>query len=283
MRVSQHPLQAPSTSLRGDEVPVSDCPPAESSLSGQIFDIKRFSTHDGPGIRTAVFFTRCPLRCAWCHNPEAYALCGIDDDEVAGKIRDVSVGELIKEVERDITYFDQSGGGVTVSGGEPLGQPDFIREFLTACRRRDLHATVDTSGSVPAEAIDMAADLADLILYDIKSIDSDTHREWTGCGNEVVLANLERLDARDVPIWIRLPMIPGVNDSESALGKTIAFLKNTRFRRVSILPYHDIGEGKYPKLGLDYRMTGLEPHPPERIEEIRSLFAAAGFDSHVGF
>ena len=255
---------------------------AQAEQTGQIFDIKRFATHDGPGIRSTVFFTRCPLRCAWCHNPEAFALCDSSHVDDVGKIRNVTTSSLIKEVERDIAYYDRSGGGVTLSGGEPLAQPEFIQSFLSVCRERDLHAVVDTCGSVVTSSIEMAAAHADLILYDLKSIDDSVHTDWTGVGNRLILNNLMRLNELDVDVWIRIPLIPGVNDDPASLEATIKFLRNTRFRRVSLLPYHRIGEGKYQNLGLEYRMAGIVPHPPEQLEQIRDLFASAGFDPHIG-
>jgi len=250
--------------------------------TGQIFDIKRFATHDGPGIRTTVFFTRCPLRCAWCHNPEAFAMCGSGHEDEGKKVRQVTVSELIREVERDIAYYDRSGGGVTVSGGEPLAQPEFVEAFLTQCRKRDLRTAVDTSGCVAPTSIEMAAKHADLILYDLKSMDNEVHIEWTGEGNKLILDNLLRLNDLDVEVWIRLPLIPGVNDAAGDVESTIEFLRGTRFRRVSLLPYHRIGEGKYRNLGLDYRMSGAVPQSPEVIERIRLQFASGGFDVHIG-
>lgn len=256
--------------------------PAQVEQTGQIFDIKRFATHDGPGIRSTVFFTRCPLRCAWCHNPEAFALCDSNHVEEQGKIRTVTTDSLIKEVERDIAYYDRSGGGVTLSGGEPLSQPEFVQSFLTVCRERDLHTVIDTCGSVVTPSIEMAAKHADLILYDLKAIDDTVHMDWTGVGNSLILTNLMKLNELDVNVWIRMPLIPGVNDDMASLEAAIQFLQNTRFRRVSLLPYHRIGEGKYQNLGLKYGMTGIQPHQPGQIEQMRDLFASAGFDPHIG-
>lgn len=250
--------------------------------AGQIFDLKRFATHDGPGIRTTVFFTRCPLRCAWCHNPEAFAMCGSGHEDEGGKVRRVTVPGLISEVERDIAYYDRSGGGVTVSGGEPLAQPEFIQAFLAECRKRDLRTAVDTSGCVEPASINMAAEHTDLILYDLKSIDNEVHTQWTGKDNKLILENLLRLNDLDVEVWIRLPLIPKINDTGGDVESTIAFLKGTRFRRVSLLPYHRIGEGKYRNLGLDYRMSGVVPQSPEEIERVRAQFAAGGFAVHIG-
>lgn len=254
-------------------------PPASAARLGRIFDIKRFSSHDGPGIRSTVFLTGCPLRCAWCHNPEAL-VC--HDDAATEQVRQVTVAGLVRELERDLTYFDASGGGVTISGGEPLVQAQFVLELLRVCRRRELHTALDTSGCVDAAVMAEAAGLTQLILYDLKAMDSTVHREWTGVGNQRILANLELLNQLRTEVWIRLPLIPGVNDDQQNLDAVIAVLAATRFRRVSLLPYHRIAEAKYQRLGLPNRMIGIEPPSPARLEEIRAYFAAAGFDPHVG-
>jgi len=193
------------------------------------------------------------------------------------------VDELVRELERDLPYFDRSGGGITLSGGDPLGaQAAFAEELLAACRKRELRTAVDTSGAVDPAAIEMAARLADLILYDLKLLDDDAHVEWTGSTNARVLENLSRLDSLETEVWIRIPIIPGVNDSPEQIAGFIAFLRATRFRRVSLLPYHRIGEAKYQRLGLPNRMAGAEPPSTEEIESIRQRFAHAGFDPHVG-
>jgi pyruvate formate lyase activating enzyme len=255
-------------------------PPPQAARTGRIFDVKRFSGHDGPGIRSTVFLTGCPLRCAWCHNPEAFS----NMEEMGGNIhvREVTVSALVRELERDVPYFDTSGGGVTISGGEPLVQSHFVFELLRACRRRELHTALDTCGLVEPALLTAAAALTDLILYDIKTMDAAAHREWTGADNSRILENLQLLNHLDVNVWIRLPLIPGVNDDPPNLDALIACLSATRFRRVSILPYHQIAGAKYQRLGLPNRMAAVEPPTPALIEEISARFAAAGFDPQVG-
>ena len=254
-------------------------PPA--GPTGRIFDVKRFAIHDGPGIRSTVFFTGCPLRCAWCHNPEAFAL-----EEAPGgagsQIREVGVDGLIRELERDLPYFDRSGGGITLSGGEPLRQPEFAEALLAACRKRELHTAVDTCGAVEPAAIEVAARLAKLILYDLKLLDDDAHVDWTGSGNARILENLSLLDSLPVEVWIRIPVVPGANDAPEQIAALVAFLRATRFRRVSLLPYHRIAAAKYQRLGLPNRMAGVEPPSAADLESIRTRFARAGFDIHVG-
>ena len=252
----------------------------QAARTGRIFDIKRFSAHDGPGIRSTVFLTGCPLRCAWCHNPEAFS--STDQTAVNGRVREVTVPALIRELERDVPYFDTSGGGVTISGGEPLSQSRFVLDLLRACRQRELHTALDTCGLVEPTLLTEAASLTNLVLYDLKAMDSAVHREWTGANNPQILANLHLLNRLGVEVWIRLPLIPGINDDARNLDAMIAFLAATRFRRVSILPYHRIADAKYQRLGLPNRMAGVEPPSAGRIEEIRARFATAGFDPHVG-
>jgi pyruvate formate lyase activating enzyme len=251
-------------------------------LPGLTFDIKRFAIHDGPGIRSTVFFTGCPLRCAWCHNPEAFALCEPGCGQADACLREWTVDELVRELERDIPYYDRSGGGVTLSGGEPLGQAEFVVELLKTCRRRELHTALDTSGCVAAEVLERAARNCDLVLYDLKAIDDEVHLEWTGVSNSLILENLELLDGLDVETWIRIPLVPGVNDDPTAIGEMIERLRGTRFRRVSVLPYHRIAEGKYRRLGLTDRMAGVEPPGEAEVAAVRDRFAGAGFDTRVG-
>ena len=246
--------------------------------TGRVFDIKRFSTHDGPGIRSTVFLTGCPLRCAWCHNPEALSCSPSGNPNT----RVLTVPDLIRELERDLPYYDSSGGGVTLSGGEPLVQSRFALDVLQTCRKRELHTALDTCGQVEPSLLLEAADMVDLILYDLKSMDSDSHHHCTGAANSRILENLQLLDQHGAKVWIRLPLIPGINDDARNLDSMIEFLATTRFRRISILPYHRIAEAKYQRLGIPNRMTGTEPPSHDRIEAVRSRFAHAGFDPHVG-
>jgi pyruvate formate lyase activating enzyme len=266
-------IHASRSESNGPGTPADHSP--QAARTGRVFDIKRFSSHDGPGIRTTVFLTGCPLRCAWCHNPEAFANTGIP-------ARDMTVNSLIAELERDIPYYDRSGGGVTVSGGEPLFQSHFVFELLHACRKRELHSALDTCGLVEPALLTEAVELADLILYDLKAMDTTVHRTWTGAGNSRILDNLELLDHLGADVWIRLPLVPGVNDDARNLDATIRFLSKTRFRRISILPYHKIAAAKYQRLGLPDRMAGVEPPLPHHVTEVRARFVAAGFDPHVG-
>jgi pyruvate formate lyase activating enzyme len=258
-------------------VPVASTSPA---ICGRVFDIKRFSSHDGPGIRTTVFLTGCPLRCAWCHNPEAF-ICQ-DHCPEGMTVREMTVPTLVRELERDLPYFDPSGGGVTISGGEPLFQSRFTRALLRACRDRELHTALDTTGCADPAVLLEAASLASLVLYDLKSMDPAVHAQWTGVDNRRILENLRLLDAASSQVWIRFPLVPGVNDSDENLEAMISFLSATRFRRVSILPFHRIAAAKYQRFNLPNRMGDTPEPDPAAVESVRARFAAAGFDPHIG-
>ncbi len=247
---------------------------------GRVFDIKRFSSHDGPGIRTTVFLTGCPLRCAWCHNPEAF-ICQ-DHTPEGMTVREMTVPTLVRELERDLPYFDPSGGGVTISGGEPLFQSRFTRALLLACRDRELHTALDTTGCADPAVLLEAASLASLVLYDLKSMDAAVHAQWTGVDNRRILENLRLLDATSSQVWIRFPLVPGVNDNDENLQAMISFLSATRFRRISILPFHRIAAAKYQRLNLPNRMGDTPEPSPAAVESVRARFATAGFDPHVG-
>lgn len=273
-------LLRPSQPLCRTPSPSSVAPAAAPLIVGRVFDVKRFSSHDGPGIRSTVFLTGCPLRCAWCHNPEAFA-CD-DHGATSPHTRELTVPSLIQELERDLPYFDASGGGVTISGGEPLFQHRFTRALLQACRERDLHTALDTTGCADPAVLLEAASLSSLVLYDLKSMDPSRHAQWTGIDNQRILSNLQLLHTTTTPVWIRFPLIPGVNDDEANLAAMIAFLQPTRFRRISILPYHRSATAKYQRLQLPDRMADTDEPSPEVIESVRQRFAAAGFEPHVG-
>jgi pyruvate formate lyase activating enzyme len=297
---------------------------------GVIFDIKRFAIHDGPGIRTTVFFKGCPLRCGWCHNPESQGaepelvvrpsrcqrcssclrVCperalsfsgeGISVDrsrctrcgtcaracpsqalEIVG--RAVTVGETVGEIVRDVPFYDESGGGATFSGGEPLWQPDFLAAVLRACHERGIHTAVDTCGFAPWETIARVREATDLFLYDLKLMDSGRHAELTGVPNALILENLERLSRLGQTLIVRVAVIPGINDSERelrALGEFVGSLRNPP--PIDLLPYHRIGVGKYTRLGRLYHLGEVTPPSEERMAQIVRLFRRYEFPVTVG-
>ena len=268
---------------------------------GYIFNIQRFSIHDGPGIRTTVFFKGCPLNCWWCHNPEGQSLqrellvfnnrcigcgtcasvcerkaitikegkavldrekcnlCGKCVDncstrglEFAGKL--VTDEWLLKELKKDIIFFDQSGGGVTISGGEPLMQFDFTLNLVKLLNKEGIHVTVDTSGYTEWDKLRELAPYVDLFLYDIKLIDDEKHKKYMGVSNEIILKNLEKLVDEKTKIAPRIPLIPGVNDDVEDIKQFAEFLANLGFNSVNVLPYHDFGREKYIRAGKDYKI-----------------------------
>jgi len=242
-------------------------------IKGTIFDIKRFAVHDGPGIRTTVFLKGCPLACSWCHNPESQSL-GVSVFEGRGGTVQVgrlaTVDEILCAIERDTVFFDESGGGVTFSGGEPLAQPEFLLALLERCGQLAIHRTVDTSGYAPREVLLAAAARAELFLYDIKLLDDDAHREHTGVGVGLILDNLRALCDTGVPIRLRFPVIPGITDTEAnveALGELVRSLP--RRLPVDCLPYHAAAMDKYPRFGMEKPLPKTPEPTAEGMDAIR--------------
>jgi len=286
-------------------------------MQGSIFDIQRYSSHDGPGIRSTVFFMGCPLRCRWCHNPESFSmapglyytpedcigcgLCAASCEKQAhrlapghqfdrslcigcGKCAEVcptgalkltgrphTVDEVWEILSRDIPFYASSGGGVTLSGGEVLLQPEFAKALLTRGKDAGLHTAVDTAGAVPWEAFETVLPLADLFLYDIKAVSPALHRRATGLENGRILENYQRLRATGVPIWVRVPIIPGYTDDEVELLRIAEFLKGQEPQRVELLRFHRMAESKYRALGLTYELADTAPPAMEDMERYRAL------------
>jgi pyruvate formate lyase activating enzyme len=388
-------------------------------VTGTTFDIKKFSIHDGPGIRTTVFFKGCPLRCVWCHNPEGQKTsaeimffpdrctsCGTcvsicpnqaaivkdvnhessgihpnqaiirkDGDyeitgagpgqsvvlkegrnrkggdgpgmntvpanqaitlkagspkmdgvhvgqamlledrgpegnrgyeihtlrkeciacgacveacprgarEVAGKV--VASDELIGEIMKDVVFYDSSGGGVTFSGGEPLLQPDFLLALLKECKEREIHTAVDTCGFAKWETLSAIIPYADLILYDLKCMDSDMHFELTGRGNEAILENLRRLSKAKCNVTVRFPLIPGINDNEeniTSMGEFLSSLRHGgRLPQVDILPYHKMGLDKYLRLGREYGLPYMTRPEDETVHSVWERLREFGLETRI--
>ena len=260
-------------------------------MKALISDIKRFAVHDGDGIRTTVFFKGCPLKCVWCHNPESISFapqtafyankcigCGEcqKEDFTTGKClgearvlygREMTVQELLPLLLEDRDFYENSGGGVTLSGGECLCQADFCGELLKRLKAEGIHTAVDTCGFVPRAAIDKVLPYTDIFLYDVKAIDEAVHIRCTGQSNERILENLRYIDAWGKAIEVRIPYVPGWNDDQ--MEKIEAFLKPLKkVKAVKVLPYHNYAGSKYAALDMENTL-------PERLPAEEELRQAA--------
>ncbi len=309
--------------------------------SGLVFDVRKYSIHDGPGIRTAIFLKGCPLRCAWCHNPEglspapellfrgercidcgscsracAQALAGLgrpglDPRQAAVSLprgaacadcpsfgacaeacpaealqlvgRRMEVEEVMAVLRADQPFYEESGGGATFTGGEPLSQGDFLLELLRACKAEGIHSALDSSGWASRELLLEAGLLADLVLFDLKIVDSERHRAATGVPSGPILENLAALAAAGGRIALRLPLIPGVNDAEADLEAAALYAVSIgTCTMVHILPYHDSGRGKYALRGEAYPMGAAKSAPPEAAARALRVFERAGLSAMIG-
>ncbi len=301
------------------------------TAQGYIFDIKKYAIHDGPNIRTTVFFKGCPLRCAWCHNPEgltpgtqqvwkssvclgcgqcieqcpAHALgaekngifrdkklctgCGLCVDtcpalahEAVG--RSVDVADVMAEIKKDIPFYDQSGGGVTFSGGDPLFQPEFLLNLLEACKAMDLHCAVDTCLYTQTRLLESIVKLTDLFLIDIKHMDSRIHENVTGKPNGLILDNIRFLASTATDIRFRIPLIDGVNADPENIDNTARFIAGVRAgSRVDLLPYHDMARTKYEKLGMaSQEKVTLRRPTDEQLKRCQALVENHGLCTTIG-
>lgn len=263
-------------------------------MQGLIYDIKRFAIHDGPGIRTTVFFKGCPLDCWWCHNPESRKQC-IEKTKKTNKLDDkeyieeditgykISPEALIDELKKDIDFMEESGGGVTFSGGEPLMQPDFLESLLILCRKEKIHTAIDTSGYADNNIFKKIAGKADLFLFDLKHPDEEKHLKYTAVSAEMIFSNLKYLHEMKIPVIIRIPIIPGINDGKD-IHDFIHLLKSKypAFKEIHLLPYHNIASHKYERFGLEDRMKESKKSSDREMVEIAKLFQKSGFETIVG-
>ncbi len=256
------------------------------NTKGRIFNIQRFSIHDGPGIRSIVFFKGCFLRCAWCCNPESQSYeiqTMVENGKEKTVGRDVTVEEILPELLADSTYYRRSGGGVTLSGGEMLGQPQFAKDLLNACKQHGLHTAVESTAFAPFETIEKVLPYIDLFMLDIKHMDSAKHKEYTGQPNELILQNAKKLAQSGVELIIRTPVVPGVNDSEKeirAISKFAASLPSVK--EYHLLPYHRLGQDKYAGLGRNYALKEILPPEQERMEYLLSVAQESGLKCQIG-
>jgi pyruvate formate lyase activating enzyme len=262
--------------------------------NGIIFDIKRFAVHDGPGIRTTVFFKGCPAHCWWCHNPESQSSeiqfvtksnkldhMIFESNETVG--RQISVDELFEEIKKDAVYYDESGGGVTFSGGEPLMQPEFLLSILKLCNDANIHTTLDTTGYCTPEIMQSVFKYVDLFLYDLKIIEDKLHQKYTGLSNSLILDNLKFLQSKKKNIIVRYPVIPAVTDTENNINKIIEFLNvNNSIHEINILPFHRIANHKYVRFQIENKMNKTKEPTKAKIKNIKNRFESAGFTVSVG-
>ncbi len=288
---------------------------------GTIFDIKKFAVHDGPGIRSTVFFKGCPLRCLWCQNPEGIlpspaimvfssrcirgcrdciAVCPhhalskgrrgilLDRSRCDGcgdcaracpsealllTGRSVTANDVLRELAKDKPFFQDSGGGVTISGGEPLQQPGFLRELLALCRGQKIHTAVDTSGHAPFAEFEKLFPLVDLFLYDLKALDEDRHKRLTGVSNRLILGNLRKLSRAGCALAVRVPLVPGFNDDPRDLEQMADFCASLPNRHpLHLLPYHRGYSGKARRLGLGDPLPKTLPPAPEAVRQAKEIF-----------
>lgn len=293
-----------------------------SEKTGLVFDIQRYSLHDGPGIRTVVFVKGCLARCLWCQNPESQSLqseiiyiekncircraciyacltgaisketlriakdictscekcadvCPANARRLVG--RRMTVSEVVAEVEKDRLFYRSSGGGVTISGGEPMMQHEFVARLLKKCRELSIHTAVETCGYADWNEMEKVLRHLDLVLYDIKHMDSDMHAKLTGVSNETILQNAVRIAKINVPMIIRVPIIPGSNDSEENIESTAKFVAALgRVDTIELLGYHRLGEPKYEWLEKEYSMKDVSPPTREHLERLARIAARYG-------
>jgi len=303
-----------------------------------IFNVMRYSVHDGPGIRTTVFFKGCPLSCKWCHNPESIeqkpqrvfnakkcikcghcgavrkkyftteGCCPLDSLEFHGGKEgfhiktpcssvvnsylldtssdncptgaretlgyEITLADLMKELNKDLLFYEQSNGGVTFSGGEPLYQAEFLLEALNACKEDYINTAIDTSGFCDAEAILKASEMVNYFLYDIKFIDSEKHEKYCGSSNEIVLKNLKSISQARAKILIRIPVIPAINDDLKEMKGIFEFIKGIKnIETVHLLPYHNIQTDKYNRIGKKYELPEISGDESPNMDEIKRLFS----------
>lgn len=249
--------------------------------TGRLFNIQKFSINDGPGIRTTVFFKGCPLQCRWCSNPESqnrYASIAdaMEDETYCG--RDYTVSEVMAEVLKDKPFYDQSGGGMTLSGGEVLQQAEFAEDLSDAAHEAGIHVAVETTGYAARERFRDFLPHVDLLLYDFKHYDRERHFEGTGVYNDVILENLRTAVAAGKEVIARIPVIPLFNSSLKVAASMADLLKEIGVKEVHLLPFHQFGEKKYQQLGVEYAMTGVKQLHPEVLGKYRQAYLDRGLD-----
>ncbi|AOY77847.1 trans-4-hydroxy-L-proline dehydratase activase [Clostridium formicaceticum] len=294
-----------------------------------ITNIQKYSVHDGPGIRTTVFFKGCPLKCMWCHNPESQSyykqmmynkekcnLCGeckrrcsngaihIEAEKINVEFKkcnfcencvefcinnareivgqEYTTSELMKEIEKDKIFYEQSGGGLTLSGGEVMHQIDFVHEIARQCKAKGIFVAIDTCGYISFHHFEKVLEYVDVFLYDLKLMNSQKHEKYTGVPNEMILENLKKLSEKGAKIHLRLPLIEGVNTDNENVNAIVDFIKNLNIIHINLLPYHEIGSDKYKRLNMKYEYDLMKKPSDERLQEIKRLFEKNNFKVKIG-
>jgi pyruvate formate lyase activating enzyme len=237
------------------------------SLTGRVHSIETCGTVDGPGIRFIIFLQGCQMRCKYCHNRDTW-------DTKAGKV--MSVDELMKDLVQYRNFMEASGGGVTVSGGEAMLQPEFVKAIFTACKQEGIHTCLDTNGFVRRldDTVKEVLDVADLVLLDIKQIDNEKHIDLTHVSNKYTLEFAKYLAERNQPVYLRYVVVPGYTDGiedAEALGKFIEPMKN--IEKIELLPYHELGKHKWTAMGEIYPLEGVSPPTHETMEKIKNILS----------
>lgn len=243
---------------------------------GIVFNIQKFCVHDGPGIRTTVFLKGCPLRCLWCANPESQF--GDIETDARGNVygEEKTVDEVMAEVLKDKPFYEESGGGITLSGGEPLYQADFALSLLRACKELDINTALETTGFAGRGDLELASKLTDLFLFDVKHVDAIKHKAGTGADNAIIIENLLWLIRNGKRVIARIPVIPGFNFSKADARLISAFLADAGVERVDLLPFHQFGENKYELLGREYALKGAPALREESLREYEEIFKNRG-------
>lgn len=257
-----------------------------NQVTGRIFDIQRYSIHDGPGIRTIVFLKGCVLRCKWCCNPESQEF-GIQTMNVDGKDkiigRDVTVAEVMDTIRRDIPYYRRSNGGMTLSGGESLCQPEFAKALFEGAHHLGINTAIESTGYAKFEIIETLLPDIDYFLMDIKHMDAEKHEKFTGKRNELVLENARKIAASGVNLTIRVPVIPGFNCKKTEIRQIADFAASLpEVKEIHLLPYHRLGQDKYAGLSRDYALLGVEPIPADHMNELKQEAEKSGLHCQIG-
>lgn len=295
---------------------------------GVIFDIQRFSVHDGPGIRTVVFMKGCPLSCQWCHNPESQTMapdlffeeelcvscekciqvcpqgvhqiingqrvikrelcnkCGKCVDAclpaaLVLKGRSVTVNDVLDEVLRDKGYYLKSGGGITLSGGDPLAQPKFTKNLLTELKKRNLNTAIETCGHASWEIFKDILDLTDFVMYDFKIYNSALHEAYCGIDNALILQNLRRVVDQGKALLVRIPLIPQISDTDNNLQQIGEFLMQLSIKHVELIPYHAFPKDKCKALGIEYQLSHVATQSSEKLQRMKILMLSLGINASI--